>query len=93
MQPGHHDSMKRRICLTVTSAIQPVMPVWPDDAEGGEEPHSIANDESERRRAGLSPAADNGAIGEKLYVGGATVRTHVTHILGKLEARSRVQPW
>jgi DNA-binding NarL/FixJ family response regulator len=34
---------------------------------------------------------DNGAIGEKLHVSEATVRTHVTHILSKLEARSRVQ--
>ena len=34
---------------------------------------------------------DNRAIGEKLHVSEATVRTHVTHILSKLEARSRVQ--
>jgi DNA-binding NarL/FixJ family response regulator len=34
---------------------------------------------------------DNGAIGEKLHVSEATVRTHVTHILSKLDARSRVQ--
>jgi DNA-binding NarL/FixJ family response regulator len=34
---------------------------------------------------------DNEAIGEKLHVSEATVRTHVTHILSKLEARSRVQ--
>jgi DNA-binding NarL/FixJ family response regulator len=34
---------------------------------------------------------DNGTIGEKLHVSEATVRTHVTHILSKLEARSRVQ--
>lgn len=34
---------------------------------------------------------DNGAISEKLHVSEATVRTHVTHILSKLEARSRVQ--
>jgi DNA-binding NarL/FixJ family response regulator len=34
---------------------------------------------------------DNGAISEKLHVSEATIRTHVTHILSKLEARSRVQ--
>ncbi|HEY8813483.1 MAG TPA: response regulator transcription factor [Candidatus Dormibacteraeota bacterium] len=34
---------------------------------------------------------DNSAIGKKLHVSEATVRTHVTHILSKLEARSRVQ--
>lgn len=34
---------------------------------------------------------DNGAIAEKLHVSEATVRTHVTHILSKLDARSRVQ--
>jgi len=34
---------------------------------------------------------DNWAIGEKLHVSEATVRTHVTHILSKLDARSRVQ--
>jgi DNA-binding NarL/FixJ family response regulator len=34
---------------------------------------------------------DNAAIGEKLHVSEATVKTHVTHILSKLEARSRVQ--
>jgi DNA-binding NarL/FixJ family response regulator len=34
---------------------------------------------------------DNEAIGEKLHVSVATIRTHVTHILSKLDARSRVQ--
>jgi DNA-binding NarL/FixJ family response regulator len=39
----------------------------------------------------VASGLDNGAIGEKLHVSEATVRTHVTHILSKLEARSRVQ--
>lgn len=34
---------------------------------------------------------DNRAIGEKLHVSEATVRTHVTHILSKLDSRSRAQ--
>jgi DNA-binding NarL/FixJ family response regulator len=39
----------------------------------------------------VASGLDNVAIGEKLHVSEATVRTHVTHILSKLEARSRVQ--
>ncbi len=34
---------------------------------------------------------DNPTIAEKLHVSEATVRTHVGHIMGKLDARSRVQ--
>ena len=34
---------------------------------------------------------DNPAIAEKLHVSEATVRTHVGHIMGKLDARSRAQ--
>lgn len=39
----------------------------------------------------VASGLDNGAIGEKLHVSDATVRTHVTHILSKLYARSRAQ--
>jgi DNA-binding NarL/FixJ family response regulator len=39
----------------------------------------------------VASGLDNEAISEKLHVSEATVRTHVTHILSKLEARSRVQ--
>jgi DNA-binding NarL/FixJ family response regulator len=39
----------------------------------------------------VASGMDNGAIGEKLHVSEATVRTHVTHILSKLDARSRAQ--
>ncbi|HEY6410589.1 MAG TPA: helix-turn-helix transcriptional regulator, partial [Ktedonobacteraceae bacterium] len=34
---------------------------------------------------------DNSAIADKLHVSEATVRTHVGHIMSKLDARSRVQ--
>lgn len=37
--------------------------------------------------AGLS----NTEIGERLYIGEATVKTHVTHILTKLDLRDRIQ--
>jgi DNA-binding NarL/FixJ family response regulator len=33
----------------------------------------------------------NGEIGEKLYIGEATVKTHVAHILTKLHLRDRIQ--
>jgi DNA-binding NarL/FixJ family response regulator len=34
---------------------------------------------------------DNGEIAAQLVVSDATVRTHIGHILAKLDARSRVQ--
>jgi DNA-binding NarL/FixJ family response regulator len=33
----------------------------------------------------------NVEIGERLYIGEATVKTHVTHILTKLGLRDRIQ--
>ncbi len=33
----------------------------------------------------------NTEIGERLYIGEATVKTHVTHILTKLGLRDRIQ--
>ena len=33
----------------------------------------------------------NVEIGERLYIGEATVKTHVTHILSKLGLRDRIQ--
>ena len=34
---------------------------------------------------------DHGAIAEELYIGETTVKTHITHILQKLDLRDRVQ--
>jgi DNA-binding NarL/FixJ family response regulator len=39
----------------------------------------------------MARGLDNGQISGELSVSEATVRTHVGHILSKLEARSRVQ--
>ena len=39
----------------------------------------------------MARGLDNGEIASQLVVSEATVRTHVAHILAKLEARSRVQ--
>jgi len=39
----------------------------------------------------MARGLDNGQIGEALFVSDATVRTHVGHVLSKLDARSRVQ--
>ena len=39
----------------------------------------------------MARGLDNGHIAAELFVGEATVRTHVGHVLSKLDARSRVQ--
>jgi DNA-binding NarL/FixJ family response regulator len=39
----------------------------------------------------MARGLDNGQIGGALFVSEATVRTHVGHVLSKLDARSRVQ--
>ncbi len=39
----------------------------------------------------MARGLDNGQIAGELFVSEATVRTHVGHVLSKLEARSRVQ--
>ena len=39
----------------------------------------------------MARGLDNGQIAAELFVGEATVRTHVGHVLSKLNARSRVQ--
>jgi len=39
----------------------------------------------------MARGLDNGQIAAQLFVSEATVRTHVGHVLSKLDARSRVQ--
>ena len=40
---------------------------------------------------GMSHGRSNAEIGRELYIGEGTVKTHVTHVLQKLDLRDRVQ--
>jgi DNA-binding NarL/FixJ family response regulator len=39
----------------------------------------------------IASGLSNAEIGQELYIGDTTVKTHVTHILQKLNLRDRVQ--
>ena len=56
-QPDHDDAVEGCICLTVSTAVQPVPP---EEAGIGFTPHSAAKAASEWRRSGLLPAVTSG---------------------------------
>jgi DNA-binding NarL/FixJ family response regulator len=59
-----------------------------------QEVERLVNDLTARERDVLQALAEglsDRSIAERFSVGPATVRTHVTHILAKLEAQSRLQ--
>lgn len=66
----------------VGSRSIPVTPTWADAA-------SLTERETEVLRL-LAQARSNAEIARELYIGEATVKTHVSNILQKLDARDRV---
>ncbi|UIN30472.1 response regulator [Microbacterium binotii] len=66
----------------------------PAVAASAPEPLPVSSPLTEREEEVLRLMADalsNGEIAERLYIGEATVKTHVSNVLAKLGARDRVQ--
>jgi DNA-binding NarL/FixJ family response regulator len=74
-------TITKRVIKQFTRVPHPAPPKEFDDLTAREQEvfHFIAQ--------GLS----NAEIGQRLYIGGTTVKTHITHILRKLNVRDRVQ--
>jgi DNA-binding NarL/FixJ family response regulator len=79
----------RRVIARFAAAPEPLLSARPPDVRAGANQPELTEREAEVLRL-VAEALSNAEIAARLYIGEATVKTHVSNLLQKLGARDRV---